>query len=150
MPFWYVLKRADLCDCWDEARQSLITLFETFQIERNPYRITGTETALLLSFVAFAANEFTQWADAGTLFYASDIWSWLDMSVILIGLVFLICRKCPISLQWNFANNAGPQVSLDWLRMMMKLLIGHLISYPSRHWFLFQGGSVILMIEYSC
>lgn len=116
-------------------------------MERNPYRITGTETALLLFFVAFAVDEFTQWADAGTLFYSSDIWSWLDMFVILIGLAFLICRKCPFLLRCCsgiFLIMGGSQVSLDWSRMMMKLLIGHLISYPSKHWSLFQGESVVI------
>ncbi|KAF8427499.1 hypothetical protein EV426DRAFT_699329 [Tirmania nivea] len=69
-----------------------VMLYYAVLIERNPHRITGTEIALFLFFVAFAVDEFTQWADAGTLFYASDIWSWLDMFVTLIGLAFLICR----------------------------------------------------------
>ncbi|KAF8461417.1 hypothetical protein BDZ91DRAFT_737354 [Kalaharituber pfeilii] len=67
-------------------------LYYAVLIERNPYKITGTETVLLLFFVAFAADEFTQWMDAGTLFYASDIWSWLDLVVIFIGLAFLVWR----------------------------------------------------------
>ncbi|KAI5806709.1 hypothetical protein DFH27DRAFT_354904 [Peziza echinospora] len=67
-------------------------LYYAVLVERNPDRITNTETVLLFFFVAFAVEELTQWIDAGTLFYSSDIWSWLDMFVILIGLAFLACR----------------------------------------------------------
>ena len=61
--------------------------------------MTATETWLLIVFLAFAVEECTQWIDAGTMFYASDIWSWLDMVVILIGLAFLICRELYNSLR---------------------------------------------------
>src|SRR5690606_27912073 len=48
---------------------------------------------LILFFLAFAYDEFSQWADAGTMFYVADIWSWLDLSAILMFTAHLICRK---------------------------------------------------------
>ncbi|RPB18560.1 hypothetical protein L211DRAFT_854004 [Terfezia boudieri ATCC MYA-4762] len=107
----------------------LVMLYYAVLIERNPYRITGTETALLLFFVAFTVDEFTQWADAGTLIYASDIWSWLDMFVIVIGLAFLISRIIGLVKD----NDEVVDMSFDILSLEALVLIPRTFSLLTLH-----------------
>ena len=52
-----------------------------------------SEIALIVFFTAFAVDEFSSMKDSGVTFYAADFWSWLDMAIILIGVVFLGFRK---------------------------------------------------------
>jgi hypothetical protein len=59
-------------------------------VERNPQKITVTEVFLYIWLAAFAYDEFGQLGDAGTLFYAADFWSLWDMSIILVGVAYLI------------------------------------------------------------
>lgn len=48
-----------------------------------------SEIALIVFFTAFAVDEFSSMKDSGVTFYAADFWSWLDMFIILIGVIFL-------------------------------------------------------------
>ena len=51
--------------------------------ERNPFRITGSEVALVVFFVAFAIDEWGAMKDSGVSLYAHDFWSWMDMGLIV-------------------------------------------------------------------
>jgi len=59
-------------------------------VERNPRKITATEILLYIWIAAFACDEFGEFKDAGTLFYAADFWSLWDIIVIAIGIAFFI------------------------------------------------------------
>jgi len=52
-----------------------------------------SEIALIVFFTAFAVDEFSSMKDSGVMFYAADFWSWLDMAIILIGVIFLGFRN---------------------------------------------------------
>ncbi|KAL9128287.1 MAG: hypothetical protein Q9217_003018 [Psora testacea] len=47
---------------------------------------------LFLWIAAFAYEEFAEFQDAGTLFYAADFWSLWDIGIIGIGAAFLVAR----------------------------------------------------------
>jgi hypothetical protein len=55
--------------------------------------ITPVETMLYIWFAAFAYEEFGQFIDAGSIFYAVDIWSGCDLIIILIGMTFIITSR---------------------------------------------------------
>ena len=63
-------------------------------MERNPRQITAVEVLLYIWIAAFACDEFGEFRDAGTLFYAADFWSLWDIIVIAIGIAFLVSSKC--------------------------------------------------------
>ena len=74
-------------------------------VERDPQRITGKEVMLYVWIAAFACDEFGEFRDAGTLFYAADFWSLWDIIVIAIGAAFLIASK---SESWSFLKILAP------------------------------------------
>lgn len=67
-----------------------LALYYAVLVERNPRHITGTEVFLYVWIAAFACDEFGEFRDAGTLFYAADFWSLWDIIVIAIGIAFFI------------------------------------------------------------
>lgn len=69
---------------------ALLAFYFAVLVERNPYHITASEIALIVFFTAFAVDGFTSMRDSGVTFY--NVWSWLDMAMIVIGLIFLIYR----------------------------------------------------------
>ncbi|TVY45355.1 Calcium channel [Lachnellula subtilissima] len=69
----------------------LIIYYAVF-IEQNPYEITFLEVLLYFWFAAFAYDELSEFIDAGSIFYAVDLWNGCDIVIILIGVAFLICR----------------------------------------------------------
>jgi hypothetical protein len=57
------------------------------------YHITALEVILDIWFAAFAYDELSEFIDAGSIFYAVDIWNGCDIIIILIGAIFLVTRK---------------------------------------------------------
>ena len=53
---------------------SFLFLYYAVLVERNPTRITPLEILLDLWFAAFAYDELSEWIDAGSVFYATDVW----------------------------------------------------------------------------
>lgn len=47
---------------------------------------------LLIWIASFAYDEFGQYIDAGATLYATDFWSLLDLSIVVIGMAFLVLR----------------------------------------------------------
>jgi hypothetical protein len=89
---------------------TFLVLYYAVLVERNPfvlvlfrlqmpsltvcrYRITPIEVALYVWFAAFAYDELGEFIDAGSIFYAVDIWNGCDLIIILIGAAFLITSK---------------------------------------------------------
>jgi len=65
-----------------------LALYYSVLVERNPYRISFIEILLYLWFAAFTYDEISEWTDAGSIFYAADVWNVFDMIMIAIGFVF--------------------------------------------------------------
>lgn len=72
-----------------------LLLYYAVLIERNPRKITFVELLLYIWIAAFACDEFGEFRDAGTLFYAADFWSLWDIGIVGIGTAFLITRLYP-------------------------------------------------------
>ncbi|KAG7004943.1 hypothetical protein G7Y79_00022g051640 [Physcia stellaris] len=74
-----------------------LALYYAVLVERNPYHITPVEVMLYIWIAAFACEEFGEFRDAGTLFYAADFWSLWDVIIIAIGAAFLVARIVGLS-----------------------------------------------------
>jgi len=53
---------------------SFLFLYYAVLMERDPNRITTLEVFLCLWLAAFAYDELSEWIDAGSIFYAADVW----------------------------------------------------------------------------
>jgi len=53
---------------------SFLFLYYAVLMERDPTRITTLEIFLCLWLAAFAYDELSEWIDAGSIFYAADVW----------------------------------------------------------------------------
>lgn len=74
---------------------SFLFLYYAVLVERNPTRITPLETFLYLWLAAFSYDELSEWIDAGSIFYAADIWVSLMFCHFLSGLFGMrVCANC--------------------------------------------------------
>lgn len=48
-------------------------LYYSVLVERNPEQISVPEVLLYIWFAAFFFDELSEWADAGSIFYATDV-----------------------------------------------------------------------------
>ncbi|KAK5657809.1 hypothetical protein OQA88_2882 [Cercophora sp. LCS_1] len=71
---------------------SFLALYYAVLVERDPHQITTLEIFLYLWFAAFSYDELSEWIDAGSIFYTTDVWNIFDIIMLLIGLVFFILR----------------------------------------------------------
>lgn len=53
---------------------SFLFFYYAVLVERDPTRITTFEVFLCLWLAAFAYDELSEWIDAGSIFYATDVW----------------------------------------------------------------------------
>ena len=60
---------------------SFLFLYYAVLVERHPTRITPLEIFLYLWLAAFSYDELSEWIDAGSIFYAADIWVSVVVSV---------------------------------------------------------------------
>lgn len=70
-----------------------LLLYYSVLISRNNARITVAEILLFIWIAAFFYDELSEWIDAGSIFYATDIWNVFDMIMILIGFLFAVLSK---------------------------------------------------------
>lgn len=56
------------------------------------------EIGLYIWFAAFLYDELSEWSDAGSIFYATDIWNLFDITMICIGFIFAVMRTSTSSL----------------------------------------------------
>ncbi|TVY93623.1 Calcium channel [Lachnellula willkommii] len=71
---------------------AFLVIYYAVLVERNPYKITFLEVLLDVWFAAFTYDEVSEFIDAGSIFYAVDLWNGCDIVIILIGAAFIICR----------------------------------------------------------
>ena len=76
---------------------SFLGLFYATLVERHPYKIPPTEVLLYIWFAAFFYDELSEWIDAGSIFYAADVWNLFDMIMISIGIIFATLRIIGLS-----------------------------------------------------
>ncbi|KUI53742.1 Calcium channel YVC1 [Cytospora mali] len=77
-------------------------LYYSVLVERNPARISANEVLLFVWFAAFSYDELSEYVDAGSIFYATDIWNIFDITMICIGSVFTVMRI--LGLSWQDAE----------------------------------------------
>ncbi|KAI0845520.1 hypothetical protein F5Y00DRAFT_265472 [Daldinia vernicosa] len=75
-----------------------LMLYYSVLIKQNHHAITPLEVVLYIWFAAFFYDEVSEYIDAGSIFYAADVWNLFDMIMIAIGLVFAILRF--VGLYW--------------------------------------------------
>ena len=90
-----------------------LILYYAVLVERNPYRISAIEILLYIWFAAFFYDELSEWIDAGSIFYAADVWNLFDMVMISIGIVFAVMSEDPRS---HCRPVSSPQVLADTLQ----------------------------------
>ncbi|KAF9874630.1 ion transporter [Colletotrichum karsti] len=74
-----------------------LILYYSVLVQQNTERITHNEVVLYIWLAAFLYDELSEWADAGTIFYATDIWNMFDMIMIGIGITFAVLRVIGIT-----------------------------------------------------
>lgn len=80
--------------CWEVLFFGVfLCLYYSVLIVRDETRLTGPEIALFFWIAAFFYDELSEWADAGAIFYATDIWNLFDMIMILIGITFAVLSE---------------------------------------------------------
>ena len=72
---------------------SFLGLYYGVLIEQNRYTITPLEILLYIWFAAFFYDEISEYIDAGSIFYAADVWNLVDMCMIAIGIIFAILSE---------------------------------------------------------
>jgi hypothetical protein len=82
--------------CWEVFFFLIfLGLYYAVLVERNMQHVSALEAALYIWLAAFLYDEISEWIDAGSVFYTSDIWNLFDMIMITIGAVFGMLRKYP-------------------------------------------------------
>ncbi|KAI1502409.1 ion transporter [Biscogniauxia marginata] len=67
-------------------------LYYSVLIEQNRYAVTPLEIALYIWFASFFYDEVSEYVDAGSIFYAADVWNLFDMIMIIIGIIYVVLR----------------------------------------------------------
>ncbi|KAJ6447170.1 Guanine nucleotide-binding protein negative regulator 1 [Purpureocillium lavendulum] len=99
-----------------------LALYYTVLIVRDEEHITVTEVILYMWIAAFFYDELTEWMDAGSVFYATDIWNLFDMTMILIGFAFGVLRVIGIVQQDKQLTDVAFNVlALEALFMMPRI-----------------------------
>ncbi|KAK3389316.1 hypothetical protein B0H63DRAFT_97076 [Podospora didyma] len=106
---------------------SFLFLYYAVLVERNPTRITVLETFLYIWLAAFAYDELSEWIDAGSVFYATDVWNIFDMAMILIGITFVILRAVGLSAQ----NEEVVDLAFDVLALEALFMVPRVFSILS-------------------
>ncbi|KAG6034484.1 hypothetical protein E4U19_005675 [Claviceps sp. Clav32 group G5] len=99
-----------------------LVLYYSVLVTRDDTRLTMTEVCLFVWIAAFFYDELSEWFDAGSVFYATDIWNVFDMIMILIGFVFAALRIIGLVRHDNTLNETAFNVlSLEALFMMPRI-----------------------------
>ncbi|KAM3440826.1 hypothetical protein MY4824_001953 [Beauveria thailandica] len=82
-------------------------LYYTVLIQRVIESVTATEAVLWVWIAAFCYDEFSEWLDAGSVFYVTDIWNVCDLIMMLLGCVFAVLRITGVIRQSTALNNTA-------------------------------------------
>ncbi|TGO23636.1 hypothetical protein BPAE_0126g00200 [Botrytis paeoniae] len=108
---------------------SFLFLYYAVLVQRNPHYITPLEIVLYVWFAAFAYDELGEFIDAGSIFYAVDIWNSCDLMIILIGAAFLLTRV--IGLTKDSDRIIG--LAFDTLSLEALFMVPRIFSLLSLH-----------------
>ncbi|RYP13146.1 hypothetical protein DL767_010905 [Monosporascus sp. MG133] len=101
---------------------SFLGLYYGVLIEQNRYSITPLEILLYTWFAAFFYDEVSEYIDAGSIFYATDVWNLFDMCMIAIGIVFAVLRFVGLSrMDYELVDIAFDVLSLEALFMVPRI-----------------------------
>ncbi|KAH6659412.1 hypothetical protein BKA67DRAFT_652642 [Truncatella angustata] len=101
---------------------AFLFLYYSVLIEQNRYAITPLEILLYLWFAAFFYDEVSEYLDAGSIFYAADVWNLFDMIMIAIGAIFATLRFVGIyNKDLNLIDMAFDVLSLEALFMVPRI-----------------------------
>lgn len=84
---------------------------------------------LYVWFAAFAYDELSEFIDAGSIFYAVDIWNGCDLIIILIGIAFLATRIAGRVKD----SDALVETSFDILSLEALFIVPRIFSLLSLH-----------------
>ncbi|KAH6895721.1 hypothetical protein B0T10DRAFT_397222 [Thelonectria olida] len=97
-------------------------LYYLVLVTRDEARISVPEVILFLWIAAFFYDELSEWLDAGSIFYATDIWNVFDMIMIIIGFTFAVLRIIGITRNRpEFSELAFDILSLEALFMIPRI-----------------------------
>ncbi|KAK8029109.1 ion transporter [Apiospora marii] len=71
---------------------AFIFIFYAVCIDQSVHKVTPMEVMLYIWFAAFFYDEVSEYLDAGSIFYAADVWNVFDVIMIAIGICFAILR----------------------------------------------------------
>ncbi|KAI0891737.1 ion transporter [Annulohypoxylon nitens] len=99
-----------------------LLLYYSVLIEQNRYSITPLEILLYIWFAAFFYDEVSEYIDAGSIFYAADVWNLFDMIMISIGVVFAVLRFVGLyKADYTLVDIAFDVLSLEALFMVPRV-----------------------------
>ncbi|KAI5866697.1 ion transporter [Durotheca rogersii] len=99
-----------------------LLLYYSVLIQQNRYAITPLEVLLYVWFAAFFYDEISEYIDAGSIFYAADVWNLFDMIMIAIGIVFAVLRFAGLYKQdYTLVDIAFDVLSLEALFMVPRV-----------------------------
>ncbi|KAL2267248.1 hypothetical protein VTJ83DRAFT_4525 [Remersonia thermophila] len=106
---------------------SFLFLYYSVLMERDPTRFTTLEVFLNLWLAAFAYDELSEWIDAGSVFYATDVWNVFDVFMIGIGFTYFILRAVGLK-----SHNAHlVELSFDVLALEALFMVPRVFSILS-------------------
>ena len=70
-----------------------LLIYYAVLVERKPEQFGFVEGLLYVWIVAFGYDEFGEFQDAGSSFYATDFWSLWDLGIIGIGFAYMISSE---------------------------------------------------------
>ncbi|KAI1876863.1 uncharacterized protein JN550_000935 [Neoarthrinium moseri] len=97
-------------------------LYYAVLIEQSRAAITPLEVFLYIWFAAFFYDEVSEYIDAGSIFYAADVWNLFDMIMIAIGVVFAVMRFIGLYYEdYTLVDIAFDVLSLEALFMVPRI-----------------------------
>ncbi|KAH7035642.1 uncharacterized protein B0I36DRAFT_421347 [Microdochium trichocladiopsis] len=101
---------------------SFLGLYYGVLIEQNKTGLSVTQALWYIWFAAFCYDEISEYLDAGSIFYAADVWNVFDMIMIGIGLVFIGLRAAGLYYEdRRLIESAFDVLSLEALFMVPRI-----------------------------
>lgn len=70
----------------------LLALYYIVMQEDNSTHVTPAEAILYLWIAAFSYEELSAWWETGSRFYAADLWNYMDISIAIVSIAFIVTR----------------------------------------------------------
>ncbi|KAG0153745.1 hypothetical protein PDIDSM_2400 [Penicillium digitatum] len=106
---------------------SFLFLYYAVLVERRQEAVGIFEAVMYVWIVAFAYDELSGIIDAGVVFYQMDFWSLWNLSIIAVGIAFVITRVVGLSKD----DNRIIELSFDILSLEALFLVPRICSLVS-------------------